>query len=427
MKTHGPKSPQTVRGLRDRRSLRADLDARRYQESDLRIAEVVQPFGNAYFKIKNSGGSQEYIVKNHALGRTFSPGSKVVLGSEAGSPGEVVLGGSPPGKSGGVGTARNRRRRGTATVGANQYAFGMDGDNIAMHALLYSDGTFVSERGSSVAVSTAPVGCIVADSSALVGDGSMLGRTDNTMQLWNVEDSLVYSYSAATGWRFLAGPYYQNGRLYFFEGEDSVEGVSSFDVRLRSAATDLTDVTTLETVTLDISDAQADLGGSVLVEFMDTFDYAAGMAVDSDGAVVYFGIRPQDANSERTDVWPLQFRFLLSGGAPTSRAWSSPESTTFIACTLSAGGFALCLTDTDSEPAVFDKGDNATTGLSYRWDAATLDGLGFSSISVGTLGSTVQVHSTAGYLVRDASIVTSTIDAYNETPDYPAVMFYFGE
>lgn len=423
MKTHGPKSPQTVRGLRNRRSIRADLDARRFQEADLRVGEMVQPFGKGFFLVKNPGGSTPFIVKDQTGGRTFAAGSKVTLGSNTGSYGEAVFGGALAGKEGGGTVQRSRRRRGTPTADANQYAFGDNGDTFS--ALLYSDGSFVALRGTSLAISTSPVGCIVSDSSGFVGDGSMLGVSGNTMQVWDVEESVVYSLSAASGWILLAGPYYQNGKIYYVEGEEIEDGVTdSFHVRLRSAATDLTGSVTIQTVTRDVAGAQADLGGSTIEYFLGSEGYSAGLAVDSDGAVVYFSVRPQDGNGERTDVWQTQFRFLLADGTTTSREWSSPETTNIRAATLSGTSFVLVSLD-DLE--VYSKSDDASSGATIYWSAGSLDSSGFAALSVGGGGTVVQVHSDggAGWIIRDQAVVASAVDAFDDAPTYPRAMFYF--
>lgn len=433
MKTHGPSTPQTIRGLLKRRSERAMLDARRTQEADLRSAEYVAPFGRGFHKVKNPGGATEFIVADQTGGRTFSPGSAVLLGSETGFPGEAILGGAPAGKKGGTSRTRSPRRRGTPSLEANQYAFGQDGDSNLV-AMLYSDGTYVSTRATLAPFGDTFTGCIITDSSSVVGDGSLLMRGSSGLYVWDVDGSATYSYSAPGGWLILTAAVYAAGSLYWVECEDFPNLTTvDFDLRLRKSATDLTNVVTVRTVNLTIADAQSALGGSVIEYFQyDGTDVSrsAGIAADADGAVVYFQCRPQDGNGERRDSYRLQYRFPVNGDAPSSRAWDDPETVYFYGLAMASGSFALALWN--STPSdIYTKTDDATNAASVYWPTGSLDSYGIGAFSVGTGGQVLQVHSyAASTIVRGVSagtVVTSSVEAFDAVPNYPAAMFYFGE
>lgn len=435
MKNFGPNSPRTVRGLLERRKPRGVMDTRWHQEADIVTAPMSSPFGKGFHELKSPAGTR-YLVADQTGGRTFAPDTEVMVAVPQGLHNKAVLGGAPSNKKGGTARTRSSRRRGTVVLGANQYAFGIDGLG-NMVATLYSDGTYVSTRATEVEVAGSYTGCILTDSSAVVGDGSLLMRGASGLYVWDVEGAATYSYSAPGGWLILTAPYYQNGLLYWVECEDFPDLTTvDFDVRLRSAATDLTGASTITTTNLTIAAAQSDLGGSVIEYFEYSGgvpDVGAGILVDEDGAVVYFFCRPQDGNGERTDYWNLQFRFALSGGAPSYRLWSAPEGTEFSGVTIGVTSFAFFISRADLGyiPAVMSKADNSSAAAADYWDTSTLETSGASSISIGTGGSVIQIHSSAasGYLIRgvaSGTVITSSIEAFDGT-NYPTAMYYFGE
>ena len=61
MKNSGPNSPQTIRGLLNRRSQRALLDTRAQQEADILTAPMVGPFGKGFHTLHTPAGT-EYVV-----------------------------------------------------------------------------------------------------------------------------------------------------------------------------------------------------------------------------------------------------------------------------------------------------------------------------------------------------------------------------
>lgn len=435
MKGRNPNSPQTVRGLLNRRNQRAILDTRWQQEADIYTGPMAGAFGKGGHILHTPSGTPYYVAD--ASGRTFRPGAQVMVADPEGLGDRAVLGGAPANKKGGAARTRSPRRRGVVQAESNQYAFGTDGLG-SMLALLYSDGIYVSTRATDTEVGGSYSGCVLSDSSTLVGDGSLLMKDGDTLKVWDVEGAVFYTYTAPSGWLALTPPYYQNGLLYWVECEDFPDFTTvDFDVRLRSAATDLTGVSTITTTNLTIAAAQSDLGGSVIEYFAHTGgvpDVGAGILVDADGAVVYFFCRPQDGNGERTDYWNLQFRFALAGGAPSYRLWSAPEGTEFSGVTVGATSFAFFISRADLGylPAVMSKADNASAAAADYWDTSTLTTSGASSISIGTGGSVIQVHSSAdsGYLIRgvaSGTVITTSIDAFDATPNYPTAMFYYGE
>lgn len=431
MKTHGPNSPQTIRGLLNRRSQRGLLDTRWQQEADITTEPMVGPFGKGFHTLTTPSGTS--FVVGDASGQTWAPGAEVMVANPGGLGQRAVLGHPPPGKKSGATRTRSARRRGVVQVTTNQYAFGDDG--VDLWAMLYADGTYISTRDTIAIFGGTHSGCILSDSSETVGDGSLLMRGSADLYVWDVEGAASYSYSVPSGWLLLTEAYYQNGKLYWIEGEDFPDFVTTeFDIRLRSADTDLTNVATVQTVNRDIADAQTELGGSTIEYFTyagGVPDIAAGIMVDEDGAVVYFSCRPQDGNGERTDYWRTQFRFAVAGGAPASRAWTEPEGTALQAVTLgdSAFAFSIVRADLGFISSVMGKSDDATAAASDLWGSSDLALYGVTSISVGTGGAMVQVHWTGGAILRgvsDAGLVVDSIDLFDGV-NAPASMFYFGE
>lgn len=436
MKTHGPNSPQSIRGLRDRRSQRGLLDTRRMTESDLRAGEMISPFGKGFFKVKNPGGGSDYIVADQTGGRTFAPGSTVVLGSYTGLPGEAVLGGAPAGKKGGGARTRNPRRRGTAAAAANQYAFG--GDGVDLYAMLYADGTYVSTRATISEFGTTPCGCILEDSSEILGDGSLLMSGGGSHYVWDVESASTYSYAIPSGWTNATNVYYQNGYLYWVEFEDIPTGGigvgdATFDYRLRRSATDLSGVSTLLTVT----SANANSYGVPYTIYDDAPEPIA-FAVDTDGAVLYMGYFVSESiNHEDTEWHGLQVRFALSGSS-ANRAFTTPEMAVdgfgtsvgpYHAVTLGGTSYAIAAVD-NGVSSVVSKGDNASAGPSNLWGASDLDDVLVAALSLGTGGSVIQAYSALGIIVRGIAsgvVITSSVDAFAAGPTYPSAMYYFGE
>lgn len=425
MKTHGPNSPQSIRGLRERRKLRGLLDTRRMAEADLRVAEYVAAFGKGFHKVKNPGGGEDYIVADQTGGRTFAPGTSILLGSQTGMPGEAVLGGAPAGKKGGIARTRATRRRGsTAPAASNQYAFGNDG--VDLYAMLYSEGTYVSTRSTLTLPAETVCGVILTDSGLLVGDGSALlstGATGTSIKVWDVEGATTYSYSVAAGWMLAAWPVYSDGAIYWLEVEDGTAISGHLDttmqIRLCTALTDLTSDSVIRTETLNAGDF-----GGTLHWHADSFTQGTFMA-DSDGAVAYVTAVPHEAGHGTPYVSNYQWRWALSGGAGTYRDASAdtylPGVTSSLFCAaLSAGGFRIAAGE------VWGKTDDAT-------NQATLIAAGISGlprcINVGLDGTTYQTYSTtAGIpdgIYRNGATITTTVDAFDAV-NYPDQMFYFG-
>lgn len=430
MKTHGPQSPQSQRGLRNRRSLPGVLDARRMAEADLRAGEMVSPFGKGFFKVKNPGGATEYIVADQTGGRTFAPGSSVVLGSFTGLPGEVVIGGSPPGKKGGSSRTRSPRRRGTAATPANQYAFGIaaDGD---LRAMLYADATYVSTLGTSAANgSCTVVDCILTDSSLVVGDGSVVLYDSAAEQhkVWDVDGNVTYSYSAPAGWSILSiYPRYYDGAIYWVEYETGITGHldATGQIRLRTAATDLTGESTIATATMTATD---EVGFD---HFHEPFLHNAAVMVDADGAVVYAYADPE-VTGHGTPSSPLrkQYRIALSGGATTSRYFDADTypivdvtATNYPTAGSPAGGFRLF-----DGTNVYSKLDDATNEATILYTPSASGQA--ASINFSPAGTSLQFcHGTDSsdfHIYRNNALVASSVDFFDTTQGVTA-MFYFGE
>lgn len=431
MKNFGPNSPRTVRGLLERRKPRGVMDTRWHQEADIVTAPMSSPFGKGFHELKSPAGTR-YLVADQTGGRTFAPDTEVMVAVPQGLHNKAVLGGAPANKKGGATRTRSSRRRGTVVLDANQYAFGVDGLG-SMLAMLYSDGTYVSTRATETEVGGSHTGCILTDSSLLVGDGSLLLKDGDTLKVWDVEGAIFYTYSVPGGWLGSSPPYYQNGFLYWCEIEDVV-GETTFDVRLRKSDTDFGNVSTLSTFTSP--DAVADYGVPWLSWRQEAQILA--FAVDADGAICYTENRVTD-EADANEWHGLQIRFLLSG-SNSFREFTTPElgvdGTNLLGgnplpcVTIGTTSFAIAQ-PIDGVQSVLSKADDASTPAANLWGASDLDSTVVSALSVGTGGSVVQVHSTAsGNLLRgvgSGTVITSAIDAFDAVPNYPTAMFYFGE
>ena len=446
MKRHGPNSPLTIRGLRDRYSQRGNLDARAQMEADLGTAEMVGPWGKGFDLMKNPGGSQTYIVGNLA-GGTLAPGASGLVGNTSGRPGALQrLGRSPAGKKGPGNAARSARRRGSVTTPANQYAFGSDGLG-SMLAMLYADGVYVSTRATETEISGAYTGCILSDSSLVLGDGALLLHDTTSLKVWDVENAAFYSYAVPSGWVNPTALYYQGGYLGWCEFEEIPQaevgtGDATFDYRLRKAATDLTSVTTVATVT----SANASTFGVPFTAY-DHPPEPWAFGVDADGAILYMGFEVTEIINYETIEWHgLQSRFATAGGAPSTRAWTLSELGDGIdnAPPTFAGGFPAATIGTSSlaicapEPAlhsVLSKSDDASSAAASLWGDSDLDAItGLLSFNVGTGGAVLQVCAgTSGGAealyrgVGGGTVVTETIEPFDEVPNTPTAFYYYGE
>lgn len=429
----------TIRRVSRRSTIWGALDARRTAEQDIQYDRFVRPRGLGGAIVTGPSGGQERYVSN-PMGRTFRPGSTVPLGSSSGEGGEFVIAGPPGGRRGSRPASRAVRPYATFVPSAsNQYAFGSDGLG-SMLALLYSDGTYVSTRATETEVSGDFVGCILSDSSEIVGDGSalMFDSSGSTLRVWDVVGEAVYSYTVPSGWTNPTHPYYQNGYLYWCEFEDITpadvgSGEATFDYRLRRSATDLSSVTTVLTVT----SANANSYGLPFTAYQEPAKPIA-FAVDEDGAVLYLEVIVTEITNHEITEWEgLQVRFDLAGSA-ANRAFTTPEMAVngsgYIgmqhhSVTVGGASFAIAAKDT-GVASIVAKADNASAGPTDLWGATDLDGRYVSALSIGTGGLVLQVHDAPnGLILRGAAsppaVVASTIDPFDGT-NFPLAMFYFG-
>lgn len=430
MKTHGPNSPQSIRGLRERRSLRGLLDTRRMAEADLRVVEYVGAFGKGFHIVKNPGGGESYIVADQTGGRTFAPGTSILLGSPTGLPGEAVLGGAPAGKKGGRSTTHNPRRRGTAATPTNQYAFGINSTS-ELVALLYADGVYVSTRDSIPEPTETVCGIILTDPLAIVGDGSaLLSDGTTTHKVWDVDGLTTYSYTAPGGWALKGFPTFYAGAVYWIEYETGITGHvdGNMNMRLRTADASLASATTVSTIALDATDY--DYGNGVDHYHADSFESAVVMA-DADGAVVYARVRHHEPGHSVSQWQHYQFRITLSSGAEAHREYfadtyhlASISANWCPVGTLAAGSFVSMV---DSLTEVYAKTDDASAQATLLYTAL---GSQAAALNVGPNGSTVQAYTQDGsneafWIYRSGSLVTATVQPYDGV-NYPLQMFYYG-
>lgn len=154
MKGNGPNSPQTIRGLLNRRSQRAILDTRAHQEADILMAPMAAPFGKGFHKLTTPAGT-EYTVGD-ASGMTFAPNAQVMVANPGGLGHRAVLGKAPPNRNGGAARTRNPRRRGTPVLESNQYAFGYDVDSNLWRCSTRTGTTFRRERPEPIQADRTP-------------------------------------------------------------------------------------------------------------------------------------------------------------------------------------------------------------------------------------------------------------------------------
>ena len=443
MKGNGPNSPQTVRGLLNRRSQRAILDTRAHQEADILMAPMAAPFGKGFHKLTTPAGT-EYTVGD-ASGTTFAPNAQVMVANPGGLGHRAVLGKAPPNRNGGAARARNTRRRGTVALESNQYAFGYDVDSNLL-AMLYADGAYVSTRATTVDPGGSHTGCILSDSSSLVGDGSLLLWGNGTaLRVWDVEGEATYSYSVPSGWVNPTPLYYQNGFLYWCEFEDIPQATGSgggsigdptFDYRLRKATTDLVTVSTIATVT----SANASTYGPPYTAY-NSPAYPFAFAVDADGAVLYMGTYVTETINHEIITWQgLQARFNIAGGAPSTRAFTIDEFRSgidtapptsgggFPCVTLGTTAFAIC-SESGSGHSVLSKSDDASAAAVDLWGVSDFASITPLSFSVGTGGSILQVYGAPPETIirgiASGTEITNAVEAFDGT-NYPTAMFYYG-
>lgn len=397
MKTHGPNSPQDIRGLRDRRSSRGVLNTRRMAEADMRTGEMVQPFGNGFFRVKNPGGAVDYIVADQTGGRTFAPGSSIILASDTGTQGESVLGGAPPNKKGGVSRTRSPRRRGTVTAENDYYAFWSDG-----RAGLYSDGSFVSYRATGGPTIAGTPSLIHADGASLVGDGSIVYRVDSeNLASWDVENELDYTYAVPAGY-VATPPVYADSWVWWIEREavqHGSPGAYKTYFRLRKSRTDFSSVSTVATY-----ECEHYIGFSV------NWDVAGAMrfALTTSGAIAHADWEDSVATEV---IGTINVRIARDGGSAADSGWPAvgpgtdigawqfdvglPTPTGDSFCSVVGGTFVVV-------PAILDDSETATPASAWP-ETDDWTSIGVTNPSLSLTGSVAAIYS-GTEIVRDVSI-----------------------
>jgi hypothetical protein len=429
-KRTGGGTPQgTVGRVARRGTIWGALDNRRTAEQDVREIKFVRPRGSSGAIIVNPGGGQEGYAAN-LLGKTLRPGTTALALSKSGEGGDNIIPASAVGRKGAIPATPSRRPYATpAAATPNQYAFGVDGLG-SMLAMLYSDASYLSTRATTAELTGNPCGCILTDSSEVVGVGSLLFVGSTALYVWDVEGATVYSYAVPGGWTNPTNLYYQNGFLYWVEFEDIPaggigSGDSTFDYRLRRANTDLTSVTTITTAT---SPDATDYGPPYNIYDSDPMVWA--FAVDADGAILYIGVAlSESTNYEDASEVGLQVRFALAGGAPSVREWSASElGGGTLADGVGLGGYHCATIGglSFAIEAIYAKADDASGAASSLWPSVSVTR---ESFNVGTGGSVLQVYGSRTLLrgVASGTLITDAVEAFDSTPTYPFAMYYFGE
>jgi hypothetical protein len=180
-------------GLASRRDFISVQERHREISADIRDAIYVRPLGRGLHLVRNFCNDKEYVV-GAAVPVSYSPGSKVFLASNTGHPGEVIMGGPPPGRRGAsifgnVTVLRSAPVLIEAEEGSHPYlAVSFSGTTI--YAYSYTDGTFGAEiaNASFAAVSLGTVNSVALVSlSPLVV--AVLGTND--VMTWNIDTNTV--------------------------------------------------------------------------------------------------------------------------------------------------------------------------------------------------------------------------------------------
>lgn len=444
---HGGRKFRSIADAVNRRNTSGVLNARRESEADIRQALYVGPDGRGYDQIQDQSTGEISSVRDLSGGLTMKPGSQVPIASFSGSHAEFRIGAPPGGGSKFGAPPRGYRPYGTVTPAvesavANEYAFGNRSSDGALVAMLYADGTYLSERAADVSIQIGASGCILTDTSETVGDGSaiLFDFDGQAHGVWDVEGTTSYSYSAPSGWILPSPAYFYNESLYWIELEEvtGADGdMTERDFRLRVADPDLDNVATIATITLDATDYDA-----ATTHFDDDGRDSAFLSVDTDGVVAYVNMRPVDDNHEVL-VWTNeQYRFLISTGSEVVRQIGGGLETTgglvenssllfqsMFSGTKSGTSFLVAV-QVSSDIYVGAKTDDASSALATYWPS--ISSRLIRSANMGLDGTTFQVYAfgdDATWLYRGTSSgvsVGGAVDPFDDTTP-PDTMFYFGE
>ena len=238
-------------------------------------------------RVKLENGTTIHEVGSAAPGVTFKPGTQVpILSPRAGSQ-RVIVGAPPPGRKGTAFPPATRTISQPAPITSSDFEF------LSIHVSI--DGTtleaFRHDTDGSLIESLATVGGglgspeyasrIATDSESLVGDNSVVmvveGTTQHSVQVFDVSDTTLYTYTPPSGWSVGTMAGYTGGYVYWSERE-----LAGLSVRLSRARADLTSQSVLSTATITaFPDPESSWGGptagvlsesALLVGFSGTYD-----------------------------------------------------------------------------------------------------------------------------------------------------------
>jgi hypothetical protein len=247
--------------------MRSLLNTRREREADIREVVVVRHEGLNTIVVKNVGGDTEYRVGVNGR-RTFYPGSRVIVASNTGHPGEVVISDSPPASGGAssytVSPGRYDFPTPTRDTGVPAYHAFFDVGNGTVIASVYDSlGGWVEDRAVAITSPTFTVErfCYIpTDSFAAVGDGSLAyWNGDGTITVLDPSavSSNTFTGLTAGGWVGL-GVGYSGGWLYWLElgppGLAYHVDHQTVTIRLKKCRTDGTGTAVVATQDYDSTD-----------------------------------------------------------------------------------------------------------------------------------------------------------------------------
>jgi len=130
--------------------MRGILERNRQRTADNRWVQYLRPAGLGKHVVRNFTNPRPYIVGSAIQRMTFVPGSQVLVASNTGEPGEIIIGAPSPGRRGGNINPPNlpRAPTGAPTGASGRKYLGLNLASGQFEAYDYLDGT----RGDTIAI-----------------------------------------------------------------------------------------------------------------------------------------------------------------------------------------------------------------------------------------------------------------------------------
>ena len=192
-RTHTHGEPQGVSDIL-RRDLRGVLERNRQQTADNRWADYVRPIGNDRHLVRNFDNSQVYVVGSAFPGISFAPGSSVILASNTGQPGEIVIGMPSADRRGGFThpVKRFKPPHSSTDAGTGKPYIGLNINSSTGqgHAWNYIDGTWQSEI-AQLDWSSQHTGSMGGSALFSYNPLAFGFRSGKSIIVWNITDNTV--------------------------------------------------------------------------------------------------------------------------------------------------------------------------------------------------------------------------------------------